>query len=150
MKKIVWYYSGLLLIGLFSFFFVMKFFGLYTNVNLRVLNIIIHGSVVYFAMKAFRKTQSGSFNFLEVFMVGFRTSIVPVLVFAFFQFIYLQFLNPQFFDYIQETAIMGSMLSPLKASIFLVFEGLGVAMLTAYVGMRTLTIQENVPSVSEL
>lgn len=141
--------NGLLMLaGFIAYFFFMKVLGLYTEVFLRVFHVFIHGTFVFLAMKMFRKQNQGEFDYLETFGVGMRASIIGVLGFSFFQFFYLQFIDPSFMSYIQENALMGSYLSPLKASIFLVMEGLGISILTSYVGMRILTITEKVPSLS--
>ncbi len=139
----------LMLIGFVLYFFIMKALGLYTNVNFRIINIFIHGSIVYWTMKTFRDQQSGPFKYLPTFMAGFRTSIIPVLGFSLIQFLYLQYFNPDFMAYVQENAMLGSMLTPLRASIFLVMEGLGVTIFTSYVGMRYLTVVEKVPPLSK-
>lgn len=148
MQRIELRYGLLMLLGFISYFFLMKAFGLYTNIGLRVFNVLIHGAFVYLAMRAYRKASEGNFSFLDTFAVGFRTSILPVLGFAVFQFIYLNYLNVEFLAVIKQTNILGDLLNPFNASAFLVIEGLGVTLLTSYVGMRYLTVQEDVPPVS--
>lgn len=141
-------YGILMLAGFIGFFFLMKALGLYTQVELRALNIVIHGAVVYAAMRAYRKTVGGEFKYLPTFAVGMRTSIIPVLAFAFFQYIYLTLIEPSYMAYIHDNAVLGHLLTPYTASLFLILEGFGVSIFTSYVGMRLLTIQENVPSLS--
>lgn len=135
-------------IGFVAYFFAMKGLGLYTNVNLRVFNVLIHGTFAFLAMQAFRRQNKAPFEFLATFGVGFRASMIAVFGFALFQFVYLQFLNPGFMDYVRQNAIMGSYLTPAFASVFLVIEGFGVSIFTSYVGMRYLTLKENVPPLS--
>ena len=148
MKRTELQYGLYMLLGFVAFFFAMKGLGLYTNLNLRGLNILIHGTFAFLAMRAFRQRNATPFEFLETFAVGFRTSMWAVITFAFFQFIYLQFLDPNFMVYIHQNAIMGSYLTPAFASVFLVMECLGVTIFTSYVGMRMLTVMEKVQPVA--
>lgn len=148
MKRLELKYGLFMFLGFVAFFIAMKGLGLYTNLNLRVFNILIHGSFAFLAMRAFRFHNPEPFEFLTTFAVGFRTSVIAVASFALFQFIYLQFLDPSFMTYVHQNAIMGSYLSPAFASVFLVIEGLGVTIFTSYVGMRMLTVTENVPPIS--
>ena len=148
MKRLELKYGLFMFLGFVAFFIAMKGLGLYTNLNLRVFNILIHGTFAFLAMRAFRSHNPEPFEFLTTFAVGFRTSMVAVASFALFQFIYLQFLDPGFMTYVQQNAIMGHYLSPAFASVFLVIEGLGVTIFTSYVGMRLLTVTENVPPIS--
>ncbi len=148
MKRSELKFGLLMLLGFMAFFFAMKWLGLYTNINLRGFNILIHATFAFLSMRAFRFQNPDPFEFFTTFAVGFRTSMVAVLGFALFQFIYLQFLNPGFMDYVHQNALMGSYLTPAFASIFLVIEGLGVTIFASYIGMRYLTITEKVPPLS--
>lgn len=141
-------YGIYMFLGFVAFFFTMKALGLYTNINLRGFNVLIHGTFAFLAMRAFRLHNAEPFEFLTTFAVGFRTSMVAVIGFALFQFIYLQFLDPSFMEYVHQNALMGSYLTPAFASIVLVVEGLGVSIFTSYVGMRFLTVTEAVPPLS--
>jgi Protein of unknown function (DUF4199) len=148
MKRYELKYGIFMLLGFISFFFLMMGLGLYTNLNLRVLNILIHFAFAYLAMRTFRTQTVDDFDYLSTFAVGFRTSVIAVLGFATFQFLYLQFIDPGFMLYIKENAIMGNYLTPGVASLFLVIEGFGVTIFSSYVGMRYLSALEEVPPVS--
>jgi Protein of unknown function (DUF4199) len=148
MKNTELKYGIYMFLGFVAFFFAMKSLGLYTNINLRGLNVLIHATFAFLAMRAFRFHNPEPFEFLTTFAVGFRTSLLGVLGFALFQFIYLQFLDPTFMQYIHENALMGSYLTPAFASIILVVEGLGVSIFASYVGMRLLTVKEAVPPLT--
>ena len=148
MKRLELTYGLYMLLGFVAFFFVMMGLGLYTNLNLRVLNILIHGTFAFLAMRAYRERNAEPFEFLATFAVGFRTAMLAVIGFAVFQFLYLQFLNPGFMDYVHQNAIMGHSLTPAFASFFLVIEGFGVSVFTSYVGMRYLSAKEMVPPLS--
>ncbi len=148
MKRIDIKYTFFMFLGFIAFFFTMKGLGLYSNLNLRALNILIHGTGAYLAMRSYRLATTEPFEFLSTFAVGFRTSMLAVTGFALFQFVYLQFLNPSFMDYVHQNAIMGNYLTPAFASLVLMIEGLGVSVFTSYVGMRLLTVTENVPPLS--
>jgi hypothetical protein len=148
MKRIELKFGLYMFLGFLAFFFTMKGLDLYTNVNLRVFNVLIHGSFAFLAMRAFRFHNPDAFEYLTTFAVGFRTSLIAVIGFAIFQFVYLQFLNPGFMDHVHQNALMGDYLTPAFASLVLVMEGLGVTVFTSYVGMRLLTVSEAVPPLS--
>jgi hypothetical protein len=148
MKRLELTYGLYMLLGFVAFFFVMMGLRLYTNLNLRVLNILIHGTFAFLAMRAYRARTSDPFEFLSTFAVGFRTSMFAVFAFALFQLVYLQFLNPGFMDHVHQNAIMGNSLTPAFASFFLVIEGFGVSVFMSYVGMRYLSAKEMVPPLS--
>lgn len=138
-----------MLLGFTAFFFLMKGLGLYTDVNFRSLNFLIHGAFIFLAIRKYRSTQNESFNWLATFLVGIRTSILPIIGFSIFQFIYLQFIDPAFMIEVKATALMGGFLTPALASVWLIFEGLGVSIFVSYLTMRYFTVQEKVPSLSK-
>ena len=148
MKKHAILYGLIMLFGFICFFFVMKTAGLYTKIELRVFNFLIHGTVVFLAIRAYRKRNTSGFDYLKTFSIGFFTSLIGVISFALFQFFYLQFIEPGFMETIRQQAILGNLLSPFNASIFLTMEGIGVSLFTSYIGMRFFTALENVPPVS--
>ena len=47
-------YGFLMLLGFIAYFFVMKLLGYYTEPALRILNVAIHGTIIYLAMKRYR------------------------------------------------------------------------------------------------
>jgi hypothetical protein len=148
MKSLELKFGLCMFLGFVAFFFTMKGLDLYTNVNLRIFNVLIHGLFAFLAMRAFRFRNPEAFEYLTTFAVGFKTSMVAVLGFALFQFVYLQFIDPVFMDFVHQNALMGSYLTPAFASLVLVVEGLAVTVFTSYVGMRVLTISEKVPPLS--
>lgn len=144
MKKMDFYFGGMMFLCLMGFFFLMKALGLATNLNLRMINFIIQFTLVFYAMRMYRRSvRPEAFSFGNTFLAGVRASVPAVLGFALFQLLYLKFLNPGFMLYIEQTAPFGEYLSPGAVALLLVFEGMTGALFSAYVGMRILAMQKH-------
>jgi signal transduction histidine kinase len=73
-------------------------FGLFAIISY-ILILVLY----IFAGIARRKEQGGYANFKEIFQTIFITILVTELVYVLFNFIYLKFVDPSFFDRFQQT-----------------------------------------------
>lgn len=144
MKKADVLWNVLLYVCLMGFFLLMKVLGLHTVLSLRYFNLVIHFSIVYMAMKAFRARAHSDFSFLETALAGVRASVPAVIFFALSIFAYLRFIDTGFMDHIRDTAPMGEFMSPPLIVVALAAEGLVASFFNAYVGMRLIAAQEKV------
>jgi hypothetical protein len=142
LKNSTYLYGIYMLAGFLLYFFVMKLLGLYTEPIFRIFNVIIHGSVVYLAMKAFRRNREDNPGWGHMILVGMQASAIGVIGFALFQLLYLEVLDPGFLAFVKENAIMGDFLTPTRASFFLLAEGLGVSVFFSYLSTRYIEYQE--------
>ena len=130
-----------------AFFLIMHFFNLSQNYNLRMLNGVIHLSVIYLAIKAglSEKIISGD-NYVSAVFLGMFSSFVGVALFAFFQMVFLK-LNPDFMTQIQESISIGEYLNPFTASLIILVEGVAVSLIGSYIIARILFRNVDEPAV---
>lgn len=118
------------------YFFLMKTANLYDNFNLRFVNVLFYMAVTWYAIRTFYDANPDrEFNYLSGLLAGFRPAIVGVVFFAGFQMIYLS-MDDHLMNAITENAPMGDALNPFTASLYLLFEGIGVGLITSYLSMR--------------
>lgn len=135
-------FGFILFLGFLSYFFVMKAANLYENFYLRIFNFIIHAGIVYMAVKQFyAENVDKKFNYLTGVAAGLKASVIGVIAFGIFQAIYLN-LDTGLMNSLREFAPLGEYLTPLKASVVIVLEGLGVSVPISYVAMRIVDHQE--------
>lgn len=128
---------GILLAALLIiYFFLMKSANLYENLNFRFVNVLFYMAVTWLAIRTFYKeSPDRDFNYLSGLLAGFRPAIVGGILFAGFQMIYLS-IDDHLMNTIAENAPMGDVLTPFTASLYLIFEGVGVGLITSYLSMR--------------
>lgn len=136
MRKQDFLFGILLTALLISYFFIMKGANLYENFNLRFVNVLFFFGVTWLAIRNFYEVNPDrKFNYLTGLLAGFRPAIVGVVLFSVFQMIYLSG-DATLMAAIQEKAPMGESLNPFTASLYLLFEGIGVGLIVSYLTMR--------------
>ena len=125
-------------LALVGFFFLMKAFGLEHNLELRALNIVILSSLVFAAIKEYKKQKNGHLPYLPGIAVGIVTSAVGVILFAVFVLIYLTVIAPEFMTMIKENEPFGDFLNPFLVSFTIVFEGMVSGLLASYASLQYL------------
>lgn len=138
MKKLAIRFGLWMLLGFIVFFLIMHLLGLSNNYNLRVLNGLIHLSVVYFTIKAFRSRYPETVsNYVSGTAMGMFVSVVGVLGFTIFMILFLSF-SPGFLSELRQTMPMGDYLTPITASIFVLAEGLVISLIGSYILTRVI------------
>lgn len=125
-------------LALVGFFFLMKAVGLEHNLELRALNIIILASLVFAAIKRYKKQSNGHLPYLPGISVGIITSAVGVVLFAIFIFLYLTVIAPEFMTMIEENEPFGNYLNPFLISFTIVLEGIISGLLASYASLQYL------------
>ncbi len=141
MKK-DWIYGSLLFIGFLLYFLIMRSVGLYTELNLRVLNIVIHSVFIYLAIRSYYLShpEKKSINYVKGALAGIRPGAIGVILFGLFQLVYLHF-DDILMQSLQENDMVGTHLNPFTASGVVLFEGLAVTIVLSYIFMRIVDAQ---------
>ncbi len=143
MKSIEVRYGLLMFVGFTGFFLFMHLLNLSDNYFLRYFNAVIHGVVLWFALRAWATEQPGMVsNYPYGVAVGMVTSLAGLLPFTVFMAIFLGF-SPDFMAHIQSQSPMGigQYFTPVTASVFILMEGLIGALIGSYIMVRILEIK---------
>lgn len=137
MRSSTWKYALIMFVGFAALFGIMRLTDLYLNLEFRVLNIVVHGVVMYFAIREYNKKErsSDTYNYFHSFVAGFKPALIAVAAYALFQGIYLS-IDTEFMTHIQEEAVIGQHLTPVTTSLVLFMEGAGASILLGYFCMR--------------
>lgn len=137
MKRSTLKYALIMFIGFVALFGIMRVTGLYLNLEFRILNIVVHGAVMYYAIREYnnKERDSKTYNYFNSFIAGFKPAIIAVAAYALFQGIYLS-IDTEFMTYVQENGILGQYLTPASSAMVLLMEGTGVSVLLGYLSMR--------------
>lgn len=136
MKSIALKYGFWMIIGFTLFFLTMHLLGLSDNYNLRVFNGVIHMSLMYFAIKEFRSQHPDTVgNHVSGTAVGMYSSALGVLGFSIFMVLFLAF-SPAFVSQLRNAMPMGSYLTPITASLFILMEGIVISLIGSYILTR--------------
>ncbi|HYG19146.1 MAG TPA: DUF4199 domain-containing protein [Ohtaekwangia sp.] len=125
-------YGTIIFLGLLVYFLVMYAVGLIHVIELRVLNLFIMGTGVYYALKQYRRTHSGELTYFKALVTGTATAALGTATFSLFMFFFLQ-IEGNLMQNIHENEPLGQYLNPYMASfaVFLegIFSGLGISYL---------------------
>jgi hypothetical protein len=141
MLKIAVKFGLILALGLTLFFLFMHFLNLSQNYNLRIINGVIHLSVIYFAIKA--GTASGVIsgeNYVNSVFLGMLSGFIGVAIFAFFQMLFLIF-DTAFMAQIKDAVGIGEYLNPYTASLIILVEGVAVSLIGSYIVARIIEMK---------
>ncbi len=136
MKNTSLWYSLVMFAGFTLFFLVMTALGYGDNYNLRIFNSIIHLGMIYLAIRSYReKSPESAGNYLSGVAVGMYSSILAVVAFSAFLFIYLT-ADPVLMDQIRASVPTGEYLNPFTATLFITVEGIAVSLIGSYILTR--------------
>ena len=94
-------------VGLIIYFLIMKFAGLLDVVELRLLNLVIQVAGIYMALRTFKRTHEDHLNYFRALITGVATAALGAIIFAAFLFIYMEFIDPAFMQFIIDNEPMG-------------------------------------------
>jgi len=83
-------YGTFIFAGLLVYFLVMLAFGLVHVIELRLLNLLIMGTGIYFALRQFRRTHEERLNYFRALAVGVTTGFIGTSTFVLFLFFFMQ------------------------------------------------------------
>lgn len=136
MKRIAIRYGLYMFAGFVALFLISAALGLSDNYNLRMLNGLIHLSLLYYAVRAFRAEHPDSIhNYLSGTAQGMYAGMLGALMFTVFMILYLAF-NPAFLAELRDITPLGNYLTPITAGAILLLEGLIVSLIGSYIMTR--------------
>ncbi len=134
-SKIVWKQSILIYIGIVSFFFVMKVFGLDNIVELRALNFIF----VFFGVNKAIKLNiinNGEVDYLSNFSLGILTAVTALIMVILSLVIYLDFIDPGFLEVMQQVRVWGAQIDVLMVAFGIAVEGFASSVIISFILMQ--------------
>lgn len=90
-RRIPEIYGTFIFLGLLFYFIAMYAMGLVNVIELRLLNLLILGVGIYFALKQFRRTHQGELNYFRALTLGVSTAFIGTSTFVLFLWIFMQF-----------------------------------------------------------
>lgn len=129
---------GIILFACFVLYFlVMSINDYYLNYTLRIGNGVFHVIIIYLAIRSYHNSEDGkdNFNYLSGFAAGFKPSIMGTVLFSIFLFFYLLF-NESFLNALKVATPLGNYITPVTASVVILFEGLAISVMLSYIIMR--------------
>ena len=127
--------------ALIIYFVVMHLTGLSHHVELRLLNLVILITGVYFALKKFKNTHGAHLNYFRALATGVSTAALGSLIFAIFLFIYMK-LDTSLMESIVQNEPMGRYLNPYIAAFIVALEGLFSGLLVTFILINYVTTDE--------
>ncbi len=127
--------------ALILFFLIMKFAGYGHNVELRLVNVVILITGVYFALKKFRQSHQENLNYFRALVTGVATGAIGSFVFALFLFIYMK-LDTDLMQSIVQNDPMGRYLNPYIAAFIVALEGVFSGLLVTFILINYVSTDE--------
>ena len=121
-KYVALIYGVFIAVGHIVFFCLAWLLGFLDVPELRVLNVVIQGAGIYFALKQYRKAQQGSLNYFRAMGVGIKASAVGTLLFVVVVFFIFQ-IDQGLFESVIRNLPMGQHLTVYMACVALATEG---------------------------
>jgi hypothetical protein len=122
-----------LLIG--AFFMLSKLVGLADNPALRIFNIAFVFVGVYLAIKE-NMYQYDDKKYITNFGVGLRTSILSVILSIIGVIVYSKIINPDFFEIISNSVLIGKNLNLFELIFTFAIEGLAISVIASFMMMQ--------------
>ncbi len=134
-SKIVWKQSILIYIGIVSFFFVMKVFGLDNIVQLRALNFIF----VFFGINKAIKLNiinNGEVDYLSNFSLAILTAVTALIMVILSLVFYLDFIDPGFLEVMEQVRVWGAQIDVLMVAFGIAVEGFASSVIISFILMQ--------------
>ncbi|MGB0837027.1 MAG: hypothetical protein ACPGRE_02935 [Flavobacteriaceae bacterium] len=113
----------------------MKLFGLDQIVELRLLNF---GIVFWGINRAIKLniTENSETDYLSNFGVAMQVATISLLMIVVSLSVYLNYIDPNFLEVMEETGIWGSRLSVLMVTFGIAVEGFASSVITSFILMQ--------------
>lgn len=139
MQKIAIKYGLIMFAGFTGLFLIAHLLGVSENFHLRILNGIIHISLLYFVIKDYRQTFPDSYNnYISGVAVGMYASLVGVTLFTIFMSVFFTFIDPALFDRLQAQLPLDKYFNEFTACLFIFVEGVVVSLVGSYIVTRVI------------
>lgn len=134
-------YGVRIALGLIVYFLVMYSVGLAHQVELRLLNLLILITGVYFALRKFKETHDDRLHYFRALITGVSTAATGAILFAAFLFMFMT-LNDGLMSAIRENEPMGRFLNPYIASSIVALEGFFSGFLVTFIVINFVATDE--------
>ncbi|MEH0158528.1 DUF4199 domain-containing protein [Limibacter armeniacum] len=128
--------GAIMFTGYLLFFIIMRALGLLEVVELRAINFIFLIAGVYTAISLEKKHLGWGFTYFQGLGAGIEATVLGVMPFAVFIFVYLSWIDPEFMVYIREHEPLGHYITPFMAAFVIVIEGCASGFISAYTIMQ--------------
>jgi hypothetical protein len=116
-------YGTLIALGLIVYFFIMYAVGLIHVIELRLFNLFILMTGIWYALKQYKRTHNRHLDYFHSLLTGVATAAVATGTFAVFLFIYLS-ADKNLMELIARNEPLGFYLNPYIAAFVVMLEGL--------------------------
>jgi hypothetical protein len=135
--------------GLVAYFVLMILIDKGHHVELRLLNLVIMATGIFFGLKKFKETHEDHINYFRALVTGVAIGAVGSGLFGILLFTYLS-IDPGFMDTMKENEQMGLHLNPYIASFIVVLEGVFSGLLVTFVLINWVTTDDVNDPVGEV
>lgn len=118
--------------ALIVYFLLMRAIDLAHHVELRLLNLVILGIGIYYALRKFKDTHEGQLNYFRGIVTGVTTAAIGSMAFALFLFIYMK-VDSGMMQAVIEQDRMGRYLNAYIAAFVVALEGVFSGLLMTFV-----------------
>lgn len=125
-------YGIYIFLSLVGYYFVMKAFGLHENIWLRGLNF----AIVFFWLYQYNHAKEKSTKYLEQFANNLIAAATGILMFSISIFVYLNWINPEFMNVLEQSWMFGNILTPAMISVAVFIEGIASAVILSLIVMQ--------------
>ncbi len=126
-------------VGLIIYFVAMRGLGLHHRIEFHYFNIVLLFLGLRYAIKNIIKI-TGEIKYFEGLKAGVIVSVISILIFNIFMFIYETVIDPPFLDFLKEKISLGHMFSDQETILdvmwLLTVEGLSSGFIMTYILMQ--------------
>jgi hypothetical protein len=136
MRSLSIQFGLLMLAGFIAIFYVIYMLGYAQYTELRVFNAFVHLSCMYFAIKAYYKTDRENVeNYMLGVAQGMEASVIGVVGYAVFIVVFMK-IDPRLMELIKQNSPMAIYLNPYTITLGILTEGLMVSLIGSYILTR--------------
>jgi hypothetical protein len=140
-KRIPEIYGSFIAIGLVLYFFIAYIFGFLHIIELRMLNLFIMGAGIYYSLRQYDRTHTGSLDYFRALAVGVSSAFIGTSTFVLFLFLYLK-VDTSLMQSIIESEPMGAYLNEYIATFAVWIEGIFSGFIMTFILINFLTDQK--------
>jgi len=128
-------YGAFIALGLIFYFLVSYFAGFVQIVELRLLNFVILGLGIYFALRQFQRTHGGQVNYFRGLILGNASAGIGTSIFVLFLFIIFK-LDPALYESVVKNGPMGQYINAYSATFAVWIEGIFSGFMATFILMN--------------
>lgn len=123
--------------GFIIYFMLMKYVNLLHVIELRVLNLFILSSGIFFAFRYYKTVTKKKIEYLQGIIFGCTLSAVSLVLFAMFAGLYFSQIDPLLLVQLKHHApMMGAYITPFTVVITILIEGMCSGLIISFALMQ--------------